>query len=140
MVFGVVAFLPAFDLATPAVQDGRVHIQGDGVQSQFVKQPAVAAGLNPGSDWLVKTLNNLTMALCPAAWLQSNRRTSVASKRVMSAWAKRAAPHQMLTIICSMSCSGRYPRLEPGWGNCQLCIASCKPMPSSMRFNSARPP
>jgi hypothetical protein len=55
-VFGVVALGCTFHLAAPARQDRGVHIQGDGVQAQGVEQPAVAAGLHPGGNRLVKAL------------------------------------------------------------------------------------
>jgi hypothetical protein len=56
MVFGVVALVLAFDLATPAGLDGRVLDQFDRDQLQPIKEPAVAAGLDPGAAGLVKAL------------------------------------------------------------------------------------
>ena len=107
-------------LAALARQDRRVHIQGDGVQAQGVEQPAVTAGLYPGGSGMVKALEQPDDGFVACALPQPNRGTKVAPSRVMSACAKRAAPHQMLTIICSMSCSGRWPRLEPAGGELQI--------------------
>ena len=71
-----------------------------------------------------KRWKSRTMALWPAAVPQSNHRTRVASRRVVSACANLAAPHQMLTLICPMSYSGRPPRLEPGGGELPALYAS----------------
>ena len=55
-VSGVVAFCATFNLAAPARQYGGVHIQGDGIELQFVKAPSVAAGVYATGAGLVKAL------------------------------------------------------------------------------------
>lgn len=55
-VFGVVALGTAFDLIAPAGENRGVHIQGDGVELEFVKELAVAACLHSIGAALVESL------------------------------------------------------------------------------------
>lgn len=59
-------------------------------QAHFSSAQIFKGGLNKTLGVVVEA--SALWALWPAAWPQSNRRTRVASKRVMSAWEKRAAP------------------------------------------------
>ena len=56
LVLGVVALGAALNLAAPTGEHRGVHIQCDGAQLEFVKEPSVAAGLHPGGSGLIKAL------------------------------------------------------------------------------------
>lgn len=55
-VFGIVAFCLTFLFVTAAGEHRGVHIQSDGVELEFVKEPAIAAGVYSGGAGLVKKL------------------------------------------------------------------------------------